>query len=169
MQKISHTLVGVFSGVAVAAWYPTYAQAAWIGLGLFAGCNAPDWLEVSSYKHGVGRVSLIPHRTLTHWLPAWMVIAAVLVYITQQQLIWFVTLTLGFVLGGILHLLTDLPNPTGVPILTPFKRSRVSLNWWKSGSFGDVVTVLVVMTAAGYSCAAQWPKWQPLLSRYLPL
>lgn len=33
--------------------------------------------------------------------------------------------------GGISHLLVDLPNPSGIPVLTPFH--RMSLNCWESG------------------------------------
>lgn len=168
MQKISHTLVGITSGIAVAAWYHQYPAALGVGLGLFAGCNAPDWLEISSYKHGVGRVSVIPHRTLTHWLPAWIVLAIVVYYIYQTTPLWPLTLLFGFLLGGILHLLTDLPNPTGVPILTPFKRSRRSLKLWKSGSYGDVLTVLFFSGVAAYSTYQQWPKWLVWMSTYFP-
>ena len=39
----------------------------------------------------------------------------------------------GFGIGGLLHLLVDLPNPMGIPILTPTR--RFSLKLWKSGKF----------------------------------
>ncbi len=106
-------------------------------VGVMLGANAPDYLELRT-KRG----TLIAHRTITHWLPLW---GALLWWALGQLLIVPVpevaminietgvaSLIAGFALGGLLHLLMDLPNPMGIPILTPLH--RWSLNWWRSGN-----------------------------------
>ncbi len=46
-----------------------------------------------------------------------------------QQQPWASAL-LGFVVGALVHLVMDLPNPSGIRFLHPF-RQRVTLNWWR--------------------------------------
>lgn len=156
MRKTAHTLSGIILGSACALHYPILPTAPMIGLGILWGINSPDWLEIARYQHPVGRVSFIEHRTFTHWLPAWIALGGYLAYYGYNHIHqWWWTLPFGFVLGGIIHLLTDLPNPTGIPILTPFKKSRVSLHWWKSGSYGDWITLGVCLGVFYYS----WSKY----------
>lgn len=93
----------------------------------FFGGTAPDRLEwfLDSGKRWV------THRTWTHWTLLW-VAPLVMTHFhyfglpapAQEVLI-------AFLLGGVSHLLTDLPNPTGIPLLTPYH--RISLKMWKSG------------------------------------
>lgn len=122
------------------------------------GCNAPDWLEIRKSGN-----TLIPHRTITHWLLIWLILLFYSLIQFNPDLILFVekynesiyaSLTgelnifvssalLGFSIGGLLHLLVDLPNPMGIPILTPVHRN--SLNLWKSGEMEPLIYVLAAI------------------------
>lgn len=115
------------------------------------GATAPDWLEISSAKQ-MGdkwvRTSVIPHRTITHWLPAWIVMC-IYSYINIQQP--WMGMLFGFTVGGLLHLALDIPNPSGVPILHPFKPYKIRINGhygiWKSGQFEYIIIPLMVLAA----------------------
>lgn len=112
-------------------------------LGTIIGSMAPDWLEI--VKSNGSRV--IRHRTITHWLPLWIVLFYisysiitkdlnfVFIYKFNSNLNYLIMLLgsffLGFSIGGLLHLLFDIPNPMGIPILTPYK--RFSFKLWRSG------------------------------------
>lgn len=134
------------------------------------GGNAPDYLEIRSKvyrdiknpKRCTGTKTLIPHRTITHWLPIWMILflfsvinidpSFINLNIVQPFIISNESNTLsnilfsallGYSIGGLVHLMVDLPNPMGIPILTPKK--RFSLNLWRSGKMEPLIlTVLLV-------------------------
>ncbi len=136
-------------------------------IGTMLGSNAPDYLEIRSKvyaitdgkKKCVGTKTFIKHRTITHWLPIWLFIVlfslinlnynfdnSFLSFFDKDYLNFnfiysnFVfSFLLGYGIGGLLHLLTDIPNPMGIPILTPWK--RFSLNLWKSGKMEPVIIV----------------------------
>ena len=55
---------------------------------------------------------------------------------------------LGFSIGGLLHLLFDLPNPMGIPFLTPW--NRVSLNLWNSGKKENLIVTFVILFSLFY-------------------
>lgn len=139
MTNNGHHLVGL--GVAVASGLLAHRYGLSLGnilmfcAALVSGANAPDWMEISSAKRdwkGVWRrTSVIAHRTWTHWLPLWVAMLGFGLYL-GWNLVWFAPALVGFSLGGLLHLLVDLPNPMGIPIVHPWKR-RTSLKWWKSG------------------------------------
>ena len=133
------------------------------------GANAPDYLEIRSKlyrdsknpKRCTGTKTLIPHRTITHWLPLWLllfVFSAINIdnsffnNALSQHLIFqnnhpffgtFYSTLLGYSIGGLVHLLVDLPNPMGIPILTPKK--RFSLNLWKSGKMEPLILTLLLI------------------------
>ena len=103
------------------------------------GVNAPDYLEIRR-----GENTIIPHRTITHWIPLWFLVFFYSVFCLDSNYFDFfgylhfpvldtlqASALLGFSIGALLHLLFDLPNPMGVPLVLPWK--RVSLNLWKSG------------------------------------
>lgn len=107
-------------------------------IGTIIGSTAPDWLEI--VKKNGGRV--IKHRTITHWVLLWFLFFSVCYFqLTNNFLINNLpydnvtklgfSFGLGFSIGGLLHLLYDLPNPMGIPLITPYR--RISLNLWKSG------------------------------------
>lgn len=129
-----------------------------VALALAMGSSAPDWLEMP-WNDGNRRRLLINHRTLTHWWPIW------------AYLLWHGlkiggvegNAMVGFAIGCLLHLLTDLPNPMGIPILTPWH--RFSLNLWKSGH-NEILIILVAFVFMGWSYS--WlDRVQMLAKNYL--
>ncbi len=117
-------------------------------MALFAGAwggTAPDWMEVawwrSKRRRGASRL-WIKHRSLTHWGVPWMLLLFGS-YISLGAF-WWAPITFGFAAGGVMHLLTDWPNPMGVPWI--FRRH--SLSMWKSGNFEIVVIVLSWLSCA---------------------
>lgn len=113
------------------------------------GVNSPDYLEIRR-----GGSTLIPHRTITHWIPLWLIIFFYSVFSLNSNYFDFfsylhfpqldtleASALLGFSIGGLLHLLFDLPNPMGVPLIAPWK--RVSLNLWNSGNRENLIIFTV--------------------------
>ena len=64
----------------------------------------------------------------------------------------------GFTAGGVMHLLMDVPNPTGIPILTPLARSRFGFGWWRSGNALEPLAGLAMAALAG---AVLWAALNP--------
>jgi membrane-bound metal-dependent hydrolase YbcI (DUF457 family) len=126
------------------------------------GSTAPDWLEIRK-----GTNTLIPHRTITHWLPIWLIMFLYGLSQFNPNLIDFLknintdlytivsikiniiisSAILGFSIGGLLHLLFDIPNPMGIPVFTPVH--RISLNLWKSGE-KEFFIILISVTFVLY-------------------
>ena len=107
-------------------------------MGMFGG-TAPDWLEVAWWTRK--RRLWLTHRTWTHWGLAWI---ALLIYswLALKHHLW-APLLFGFACGGIMHLLADWPNPTGIPWIA----GRHSLKLWKSGEC-DMLVVAPAWLAA---------------------
>ncbi len=98
------------------------------GAAALSGANAPDWLEVASRTEDGQRRSLIPHRTITHWLPLWII---ALWWGTANAGDTVGVFVVGFTIGGLMHLAMDWPNPMGIPVWVPWR--RVSGRLWQSG------------------------------------
>lgn len=109
------------------------------------GGTAPDWMEVAWWrgkkKRGAQRL-WITHRTITHWGIAWIA----LLYFSHKSLghVWWACAAFGFATGGIMHLLTDWPNPMGVPWI--FRRH--SLGLWRSGRLESMVIMMTWIMCA---------------------
>ena len=108
------------------------------------GNTAPDTLELSKYNENAyfKRTSVIPHRTYTHWFLLWFclfLISGVLTFFYHQYWLplW------AYSIGGLIHLLCDLPNPTGIPIIHPRKK-RKTLNLWKSGENETLIFIFLI-------------------------
>jgi membrane-bound metal-dependent hydrolase YbcI (DUF457 family) len=142
----THHASGIAAGLLAAAIvvkagaggaYYVLAMITWLAGSL--GGTAPDWLEVAWWrrkkKRGAQRL-WITHRTLTHWGIAWVA----LLYFSHKNLgsVWWACAVFGFAAGGLMHLLTDWPNPLGVPWI--FRRH--SLGLWRSGHLEWMVTLL---------------------------
>jgi membrane-bound metal-dependent hydrolase YbcI (DUF457 family) len=118
-------------------------------LALLAGAwggTAPDWLEIAwwrSKKQRGTRRLWIAHRTLTHWGIPWVTLLWYS-YVSFNS-IWWAPVAFGFAAGGLMHLLTDWPNPMGVPWI--FRRH--SLSMWRSGNLEFLVIVLSWGLCAG--------------------
>lgn len=122
----------------------------WAFLSLAAGIlgsTAPDWLEVAFWTRR--RKLWIRHRTATHWGLGWIGLLLWSYYGLQAHA-WS-ALTLGFAAGGIMHLLSDTPNPRGIPWIYKHR----SLNLWASGDC-DCIVVGVAWIGAGLFCDAVW-------------
>ena len=139
MQKSGHVFTGMASGLLAMSILLHKIPTNFFNLNIFfwllivyiftmSGGTAPDWLEISWWDPQKGRQSVIKHRTITHVLILW--IGAFVYSFMNLNKGWTIPL-LGFSIGGLTHLLFDIPNPTGVPIWHPYK--RFSFKLWKSG------------------------------------
>jgi inner membrane protein len=123
MTRTGHHLTGLAAGILAAGlFHGTAPSLAWliVPCAWFGGV-APDRLEY------LGPWRWVRHRTVTHWWLLWVALLGYAVYLGG----FAGALLFGFGLGGLTHLLFDLPNPMGVPALHPWH--RVSLRWWRSG------------------------------------
>lgn len=162
MTGKGHTWVGIVCSIAAYKFSKDYNAIPLIAsIATILGATAPDWLEIRKKNGG----TVIKHRTITHYLPIWLVLFFIpLGYLTGNSFIEqnlpsvtnniftaaFFSFLLGFSFGGLTHLLTDLPNPMGIPIIAP--NVRFSLKLWKSGKFEPAITfffLLIVMIYIG--------------------
>jgi inner membrane protein len=119
MSKGGHLLT------AAALAYAVYERSAspTLAFGTLLGSSFPDVGEFVQFR-GKWRTSLIPHRTLTHWIPLY-VLVAVAIHSAPQTLPWWVeNLVSGVCFGSILHVLLDMFSPAGIPLLHPFGTRR---------------------------------------------
>lgn len=151
MTKTGHQLTGLGAALAsigvLGVLFPGINLLI-LGICAFFGSTSPDWLEIPLGWQGRKRLSVIAHRTWTHWWPIWIglsLFGSGLLGNTPYPYL------LAFCLGAWTHLLMDIPNPMGIPLWSPWK--RVSLKLWKStehvsalalGSWG--VGALVLLT-----------------------
>lgn len=152
MTGKGHTLVGLISTLGLYQFTKNEVSSELIyhAIGTVAfilGATAPDWMEFRKSSGG----TLITHRTWTHWLLPWIAIFLITGSQEPINLISYDFLNeynIGlseklnfalfcFSLGGLLHLSVDIPNPMGIPILTPFH--RFSLKLWKSGKYETAI------------------------------
>jgi inner membrane protein len=128
MTLTGHRATGLGAAAIAYSIAHAYHGLPWLAAALaIPGATAPDWLEIAWFKKGI-RHSLIPHRTWTHWLLLWGALYSWALLSLQREL-WASAL-LGFAVGAMVHLVMDLPNPSGIRFLHPF-RQRVTLNWWR--------------------------------------
>lgn len=132
MKKINHRIIS--TGIAVLSG----AKPEGI-IGAFVGATFPD-IDLA-----VG----IRHRTITHWLPIYLLPLGILLAMAdrfQEHPLLFESL-LWFLLGAILHLVEDIGTPAGLPILTPFPKKNFSLKFTKTGGRLEYVLSLSVFIA----------------------
>lgn len=154
MHPRGHHLTGAATGAIIAGiarfahpGFDAVHLGALVLAGWFGGV-APDRLEFFLIR----RHRWCPHRTITHWGIPWFALLGLAIYFVWVNaanpgaggvLSW---LLLGFFAGGIVHLLLDWPNPTGIPWWLPFRRQ--SLGWWRSGGPGDILISIGFLLAA---------------------
>ncbi|AOV18764.1 hypothetical protein BJI67_16115 (plasmid) [Acidihalobacter aeolianus] len=135
MRGSSHYLIALGSGLGAAAAIASTAglpDSVALLLGCLAGARSPDHLEGELLG-----MRLIPHRTITHWLPLWLLLAGFSAWLAVRfSLPGYVVL--GYALGGLLHVIADLLTPMGVPILTPVRRHSLRL---VRGAGGELMVV----------------------------
>lgn len=116
----------------------------------------------------VGTYTKIKHRTITHNLSFWLIFMffclANMPYFNSSigdsssffQILnisnsiqgyetlsyYLFSFLFGYSAGALLHLLTDIPNPMGIPI---FIKKRYSLNLWKSGKNESVIVAFFIL------------------------
>lgn len=170
-RRFGHHATGVGAAmIAYAVVYGCKLDYGWFAaIAAYSGSSAPDWLEIPNVKKGwfggvkrdgngdMIRTSVIPHRTITHWLPAWIAFFVMSLIHIHDNFLWGTGF--GFALGGLVHLLVDIPNPMGIPIFSPFHRYKLEakfgrkkvgqqFGWWKSGEWD--VALALVFSGIGY-------------------
>lgn len=153
MTITGHKLVGLAVGVGAAGamkiWHPAF-ELWWLAVMLplaVTGAAFPDRIEWGPFGD-----RWVTHRTWTHWWPFWLGPTVILLWPEFRDFSgWFshpaiFAGMLAFFAGGLSHLLTDLPNPSGVPFLTPYH--HVSLGLWKSGQMEWAVVPLAFLSTA---------------------
>lgn len=119
------SLLGAGAAWLTASWFDPWQSALLVG-GCLWGASAPDWLEISGRTFWGRRVSLIPHRRITHWMLGWCAVTAwVLLNLAQRQSFQW-CIAAGFCLSALLHVLLDYRTPMSVPVIHPWRRSRRS-------------------------------------------
>jgi len=158
MTGKGHLATGFSLTFATYAFADTIGAIAWLTT-LFSlfGSTAPDWLEIRR-----GGNTLIPHRTITHFVPLWVGLLLLSLFSVNPELFHVLSFLehyalneiirdclLGFAIGGLLHLLFDLPNPMGIPFLLPFH--RISLGLWRSGEMEKTIVFFVLCFSLWYA------------------
>lgn len=125
----AHRLFGLaFGGSAGAIITPFYGVMPGLAVAALSlpGSTAPDWLEIR-----IGPATLIPHRTVTHWLLPWLgLVGLSAVWLSDAPLLS--ALLFGFSVGGLSHVIGDAGTPSGVPVWHPAKRHSMQL--WDGGT-----------------------------------
>jgi len=98
-----------------------------LAVGVLLGSSFPDITEIVSF-FGRRRLSLIPHRTITHWAPFYLIAWFAVNAFASKIPWWSLDLVHGICMASVLHILLDLFSPTGVPIVSPFG-GRVSFGF----------------------------------------
>lgn len=157
MTKTGHNVTGFFFGIinGITAYeylHTSLLAALATGYLTYKGSNAPDFLEFAWYdKNRMIRRSLIRHRTYTHWGLLWCVLTLISALgLAAVSKTWIYPLA--FCLGAILHLLMDLPNPSGIPLFYP-TRKRKSLKWWKSGENEFLISASFAILTGAFAMA----------------
>lgn len=164
MTKTGHNMTGAILGFGFFSFASTVLQLPYFesfasAYLCYIGSNAPDTLEISSYDKKTGfRKSIIPHRTYTHWLFGWVILltSSILGYYYYSP---YMALLMGFSLGGMLHVLTDLPNMSGVPIWHPRKK-RKCLKLWKSGEHEGKICFILLMAVFFFLSAVDFEPYR---------
>ncbi|MFI3255905.1 MAG: metal-dependent hydrolase [Psittacicella sp.] len=120
------------------------------------GAKAPDYLELR--KKGGG--TIIPHRTITHWVLMWVLVFLSFDISIRSFSFWggfnysiliqyLCCLGYGYAFGGIVHLLGDFPNKQGIPFLLP-KSTKFALYLWNSGKHESAIISVSILVSALY-------------------
>ena len=156
MNLRGHVATGAALAVIGFGWGGGGDLAQAFAVGAVAGSVAPDLLEVPGFLPGSGkRLSIIPHRTWTHYAPFWGALIAVVPLLAWP---WpsLAVAVLGAALGGLLHLGLDVFTPMGLPVSWPPTRSarRKSLYVCRNGQFlrewGVVAAVWAAALVIGF-------------------
>lgn len=124
VRSATHKLSGV---IAAAGFYwlasvIDFPTAPHMAVGVILGSTAPDWLEIPSWQKDGARKSVIPHRSITHWVAMWSFLLSLAALWPSQHVIKYILA--GFAFGGLMHCLLDGCTPMGVPTVLPWRRKK---------------------------------------------
>jgi inner membrane protein len=119
MSKSGHLLT------AAALAYAVYERSAspTLAVATLMGSSFPDIGELVQFR-GRWRTSLIPHRTLTHWIPLYVLIIYALPIVAPGLPWWAANCIKGICFGSLLHIALDMFSPAGIPLVNPFGARR---------------------------------------------
>lgn len=158
MQGKTHIVGGLAAGLLTAGYAASYdptlapTDAAGLAVCLCAsvvGSLAPDIdLHASKAGHAAGAMSwviqlLFGHRTLFH-----SPLLVLILYVALNQLFpAYHTYIIYFLVGMISHLVLDMCNKKGIPLLYPFPK-RFHIASIKTGSAGESVVALLLLCSS---------------------
>jgi inner membrane protein len=125
-----------------------------IALGMLLGGRGPDRLEAPVFdRRKKIRRSLIPHRTLTHWPPLWIIMALFFHWLsgvaTDVLIFEAAHVGYGFCLSSLLHLAMDVLTPMGIPLIKPFGQ-RTSLSLYKTDHISEWCFIFVLVASSQF-------------------
>lgn len=132
-SKTIHTFAGLAVGGCIAYFSKSDAiHTVLFLLGAHLGASAPDWMELATWKtkrhwfraNESHRVSLIPHRTITHTLSLWMLATLYSAHLVNISHTYLNLVAVAFCVSVMTHLLLDVRTPMGIPLLPFGKRYR---------------------------------------------
>ena len=174
MSKGGHYFANLCVASALVASSPS-VEMALTAVATVLASSAPDqlegvyyWSRASIFLGGrSARLSLVPHRTLTHWPIAWLIalVGCTLLLNGMHDAIgprWFFALGRGVALGALVHLALDAFSPMGIPMLQPFGPRRNIATIYTTGSVRELLllgplalgSALVVFMHVGMFAAA---------------
>jgi inner membrane protein len=155
MTGRTHALIGLTTGIAIAAHSPTdnLLRACVIGVALFAGL-LPDIDHpraiISGYMPGVGHAArlIVSHRGATHTAIFAVVIMGLLLLVVAPP---YIVAAAGA--GIVSHLMADMLTPQGVPLLLPVSRRAFRLApysvLWASAFFLEALAMVASVAVIG--------------------
>lgn len=91
-------------------------------------------------------IKILKHRGISHWFLLWAVMCGAFAgdYFWIHSMEPLLALSgLALATGGLVHLMGDLPNPMGIPLVV--LGQRYSLNWWRSGENEFLIILFLVL------------------------
>lgn len=137
-SKTTHTFAGLVTGGCIAYFSKSDAiHSVLFMLGAHFGASAPDWMEIATWRtkrHWFSanenqRISLIPHRSITHTISLWVPATLYSVHLVIAGHTYVNLVMFAFCVSAMTHLLLDIRTPMGIPLL-PFGK-RYHLNGFK--------------------------------------
>jgi inner membrane protein len=109
------------------------------------GSYMPD-IDIEQSKMGqkVGFLSkMLTHRGITHTLLVPALLAVLIWWILPKNIPLLPTVVLGFGVGYVVHIVADMFNSKGVPILWPLAKAHIAIASLKTRSWHEFVFILL--------------------------
>jgi len=163
MTKQGHYKTGaglaLCAGSAVLSAGYSPAQSGIVILLATASAALPDTMEIKWWRAGI-RHSVIPHRTLTHWLAPWCIAAFWSVCAGMNHTVnpYAAASLTGIAAGAIGHNLMDWLSPMGIPVLSPIRRSSLHLIHSGNPATETGVAILTLITGISALAVTLWSR-----------